>query len=221
MNTNQRVVLFDCDGVLLDSNEIKEDALVGVTQKHFGTPAAQEMQSFHRRHGGVSRQKKFLHIIDQFGPKAPLEQLCLEFEQIVDQKILTCPMASDLIANLETLKCKNFDLYVLSGTPEQHLRWVIERRGLAPYFSRIIGSPKTKIKSIQELIDEGRINRDQPFNFIGDSITDFESSKKFPNCCYYWSLEFYRHAERPTDGVRFVPCLKEALGQILAPFRGA
>ena len=51
-------VVFDCDGVLIESNAIKTLAF-GQTVDRFGQKAMDQLMDYHREHGGISRLKKF------------------------------------------------------------------------------------------------------------------------------------------------------------------
>ena len=50
-------LIFDCDGVILNSNQIKSDAFYNVA-KQFGDIAAKKLLKFHLENGGISRYKK-------------------------------------------------------------------------------------------------------------------------------------------------------------------
>ena len=56
-------VVFDCDGVILDSNAIKSAAFAAVTQR-FGPQVSASFADYHRRHGGISRHAKFAWLLD-------------------------------------------------------------------------------------------------------------------------------------------------------------
>jgi phosphoglycolate phosphatase-like HAD superfamily hydrolase len=56
-------LVFDCDGVILDSNRIKSAAFRTVTAP-FGAEASARFLDYHHRHGGISRNEKFAHFLD-------------------------------------------------------------------------------------------------------------------------------------------------------------
>jgi beta-phosphoglucomutase-like phosphatase (HAD superfamily) len=58
IQTAYKTLVFDCDGVILDSNQIKTEAFNRVGLQ-FGSEAANELVSYHLQHGGVSRYQKF------------------------------------------------------------------------------------------------------------------------------------------------------------------
>ena len=51
-------IVFDCDGVILDSVPVKTRAFARIAAPH-GQEAQDRFVMYHTRHGGVSRYKKF------------------------------------------------------------------------------------------------------------------------------------------------------------------
>lgn len=197
----QNVFIFDCDGVLMDSNGIKEEAFASVTIKYFGDEAAAEIRAYHRKNGGLSRQRKFEHIMSNFQPnvETSIASLSEEFERESSELILKCPLAENLEELLTELKTLQATLIVLSGTPEQPLKTALKRRNLSHYFDLILGSPTLKPDHLKALCDQQIIDRSTPFVFVGDSQTDLDAAKNFPNCRFFWSLEFGSRAILPVE----------------------
>ncbi len=204
------VIIFDCDGVLMDSNGVKEEAFVKITKNHFGDEAAEFIREFHRKNGGVSRRVKFQAVIDKFTPHKShlLEQLCHQFENLSRNGILNCKLAEDCEKVLSTLSARKKLLMVLSGTPTEVLADVISQRKISQYFERLMGSPKSKIKHLIDLHDEGVLNKNKRFVFIGDSLTDFQASKEFKNCHFFWSEEFASYSPKNIAGASTIDKLK-------------
>lgn len=186
------VIIFDCDGVLMNSNRIKEEGLVKITNSYFGSDASEFMRVFHRKNGGLSRRIKFQAVIERFAPHQAylIEDLCHKFEQITAAEVLNCSLAKDCEKVLRRLRAQSKKLMVLSGTPSEALETVITKRRLHSYFERLMGSPTTKQQHLIDLHHEGSLNPEVNFIFIGDSLTDWEASKKFQNCRFFWSQEF-------------------------------
>ena len=62
--TDYSTLVFDCDGVVLDSNKVKTEAFYQATLP-YGKSAAQAMVDYHVANGGVSRYKKFTYFLQQ------------------------------------------------------------------------------------------------------------------------------------------------------------
>ena len=59
-----KTFIFDCDGVILNSNKIKSKTFKKVT-KNFGDKISDQFYNFHIKNGGVSRNEKFKYFVNQ------------------------------------------------------------------------------------------------------------------------------------------------------------
>ena len=53
-------IIFDCDGVILNSNKIKTESFRKIMIQ-FDQSAVKEFINYHKNNGGLSRYRKFLH----------------------------------------------------------------------------------------------------------------------------------------------------------------
>ena len=172
-----KTLVFDCDGVVLNSNKIKTQAFYEAT-KHFGHEPAQALVEYHVANGGISRYAKFEYFITQILQQPfdeTLNQDLLErFADAVKQGLMTCEVAE----GLEQLKAQtpNANWLIVSGGDQQELREVFAARDLAKYFEGgIFGSPDTKDTILAREIENGTISR--PALFLGDSKYDYQAAK--------------------------------------------
>ena len=61
-------LIFDCDGVILNSNKIKTDAFRKVLN-NFDQNAIDEFIKYHQTNGGISRYIKFEYFLNNILPK--------------------------------------------------------------------------------------------------------------------------------------------------------
>lgn len=172
-----KTLVFDCDGVVLNSNKIKTQAFYKATQ-HFGHEAAQALVEYHVSNGGISRYAKFEYFITQILQQSfneTLNQDLLErFASAVKQGLMNCEIA----VGLEQLKLStsNANWLIVSGGDQQELREVFTARELTKFFEGgIFGSPDTKDSILAREIDNGNIS--QPALFLGDSKYDYQAAK--------------------------------------------
>ena len=173
-------IIFDCDGVLLDSNSIKTQAFEDCSIK-YGELASRALVEYHQANGGISRYKKFSHFIDSILPclgiplcnpskETELSQLLKEYSDFVLAALLSCPRSTFL----ESLRISTSqaDWFVVSGGDQSELRHIFNRRNLVKFFDGgIYGSPVTKVDILTNLIEEEKISK--PALYIGDSKYDF------------------------------------------------
>ena len=62
-----KTIVFDCDGVILNSNKVKSDAFSTVAKK-YGEDEAKKLVSYNKKNGGVSRYLKFQYFIQILHP---------------------------------------------------------------------------------------------------------------------------------------------------------
>lgn len=169
--------VFDCDGVLLDSNRVKSDAFYE-TALPFGEAAAAALLAYHQEHGGVSRFLKFEHLfanilkLSEF--QQDLEDALARFAKISREGILKAPEAPGLRDLLGALRQRGARNFVVSGGMQDELRDVFRARGLDQYFETIFGSPDNKDEILTRELAKGTIT--SPAVFIGDSRYDYEAA---------------------------------------------
>jgi len=172
-----QTLVFDCDGVVLNSNKIKTQAFYDVAIV-YGTEAAQTLKDYHVQNGGISRYAKFEYLITEV-LKKPLEknelqQLLESFSHEVKQALMTCEVAEGL-GELRA-KTKHAKWLIVSGSDQAELREVFAARGLEHYFdSGIFGSPDTKDTILERELSNNSITKSALF--LGDSKYDYQAAK--------------------------------------------
>jgi HAD superfamily hydrolase (TIGR01549 family) len=175
-----KTIVFDCDGVILNSNKVKSDAFRTVA-KNYGEDEAKKLVSYNKKNGGVSRYLKFQYFINEIlhpdfkaDKKITVESLAKQFSNHVVKGLREC----ELVANLDEFRksTKSSSWMIISGGDEAELRKVFDIRGLSKFFDRgIFGSPTPKNEIFKREFKKGNIIR--PALFIGDSKFDYECSK--------------------------------------------
>ena len=180
--SNYNSLIFDCDGVILNSNKIKTDAFKLIFQP-FGLDIANKMLEYHISNGGISRYEKinyFLNNYVQNQKKKYLQKLKLDllknFSKIVKNKLVT----SEVCINLELLKLKtkNSKWFIVSGGDGKELNYTFKLKKISSLFDGgIYGSPSNKYEIIENEIKKGNIMK--PAIYFGDSKLDYEVANFF------------------------------------------
>ncbi len=177
MELNQyQTLVFDCDGVILNSNKIKTQAFYDVA-KVYGHQPAQILKDYHILNGGISRYEKFEYLLKNILHKPIVEQelecLLLNFSKEVKKALLTCEVAK----NIKELRRKTIHAkwLVVSGGDQAELREVFSQRGLDKYFDGgIFGSPDNKDVILKKEKEKGNIIGKSLF--LGDSLYDYKAA---------------------------------------------
>ena len=169
-------IVFDCDGVVLNSNQVKTQAFYNVTLG-YGEGFARKFRDFHMQNGGISRYKKFeyflTNIIGKKIDEEVLNNLLYSFSKEVKKGLMSCEITKNLDILRQETTGANWS--IVSGGDQEELREVFKARGISDYFNGgIFGSPSCKDTILaNELRNKNLIH---PCLFLGDSKYDYEVS---------------------------------------------
>ena len=173
-----KTLVFDCDGVVLNSNQLKIQAYYDVAIK-FGAneQQAQALVAHHVKLGGISRYPKFEYflreIMQQDVTEAAIHQLLSTFTTEVKHLLVDCDIAPDLA--LLRQKTRNAKWMIISGGDQAELREIFNQRDLTDLFDAgIFGSPDNKEQILARELAQGNITK--PALFVGDSRYDYQAS---------------------------------------------
>lgn len=167
-----KALIFDFDGVILESADIKTEAFAEMFSDY---PSKQkEIIDYHLINAGISRYVKFRYIYEkilgqEFTKEKEIE-LGRTFSQLVFQRILSAPFVPGAREFLDANKLR-YHFFIASGTPEEELYDIIRRRGLEGYFKEIHGSPKKKLDIVNGIAKNHRFLKDEII-YIGDAESD-------------------------------------------------
>ena len=165
---------MDFDGVILDSTELKTQAFVSVYEGE-SPPKLAQVLAYQRLHGGVTRRAKFAyfeqHIFGRPGDNESIERLAAAYRNLIYERVLACPFVRGAEDFLELARGR-IDLHVISGTPQDELVEIIERRRLTSFFRTIVGAPATKRDAFEAILRENQLVAADT-TAIGDANTEY------------------------------------------------
>lgn len=178
-------IVFDCDGVVLNSNQTKIDAYYEVSKRFGGSDAqAQAFVNHHISKGSFPRNGKieyyFEYIIKQPLTDALMQQYLQAFEEVLGDTLMQCEIA----VGLNSLKAATPQAawMLLSGGDQAELRRIFPRRAvgnrsLAHLFEAgIFGGPDKKDDVLAREKANGNIQF--PALFLGDSKYDHQAATR-------------------------------------------
>jgi len=173
-----KAVIFDVDGVIIESAEIKTRAFEILFSDY--PEKLPEIINYHRKNGGISRYVKFRyfyeHILGQELSAQEEAELGERFSQIVLKQVLEAPLVSGAIEFLSQNENRYF-LFVASGTPEDELRKILTHRRLSQFFLEAHGTPRNKADIIEDILSRYSFMGKEVV-FIGDAESDRAAAEK-------------------------------------------
>ena len=172
-----RAIIFDFDGVIVDSVDVKGHAFAEIYQK-FGEVITQKVLSHHRLNGGMSRSSKFKFyhhtLLNTDLNDKELGKLENRFSDLVLERVIASPYINGAYEFLKE-NHKLYDLYISTGTPESEIITILNARKINRYFKIVYGSPLLKKDQVKKILKIGQYSNSEVV-FVGDSITDKDAA---------------------------------------------
>lgn len=180
LKNNTRLIVFDYDGVILDSNKIKTDSF---QESLFDEDPVlvKQFLDYHKINGGVSRYNKikyFYHELKNDKNADDIINAKIElFGSIVEKKLLSAKFIPGIKQFLVTCHERQISCVVCSGGKEEEVRYVSSSLSIDKYFKNIYGSPKTKTDILGVINDEYLL--DESVVYFGDARSDYLAAKEY------------------------------------------
>lgn len=176
-----KALLFDFDGVILDSMPVRDQGFREVLSD-YPQEQVEALVEFHHRNGGLSRYVKLRHFFEKMRHEPvtehKIQELSTDFSKIM-RELLTDKslLIADTCTYLQTLATGQCDtqLYIVSGSDQQELQFLCQKLGIDHYFQGIYGSPTAKVENVTQIIQKINLTVDQ-VALIGDAHNDFEAA---------------------------------------------
>jgi len=174
-----RVVIFDFDGVLIETADIKTRAFKSLFSD-FPSDIVAKILDYHISNGGISRHIKFQHIYREILKlklsAETMDRLSEQFSKITLENVIRAPFVPGAMDFIKRYSSK-YNFFIVSGTPNSELQYIVDKRNIGQYFTQVSGSPKTKINIIDGILKRYSFKPSEAV-FVGDSLSDMEAANK-------------------------------------------
>ena len=169
-----QAIVFDFDGTLIDSNEIKLSAFYEVTAHIAG--AADELDRIFQDPDRGDRYDIFSVLEARLGADAA--HLTKAYGERCEIVILDKLAKSQVTETLDKLKSEGRKLFIASATPEVNLVAMLNKSDLVARFEGIFGRPAGKADILRRIMEEHEL---QPSTMVmvGDGEDDCRGGKEF------------------------------------------
>ena len=168
-----KCVVFDFDGTLVKSNEIKRRVFYEVTEDIVdAVPVLDELFSVPDsgdRYNIFDLLIKNLKLVQEVGVSA--SYLSSLYTKICEHRISEAPEVCGAFNALTELKKIKVKMFVSSATPTNTLQRIIGMRGWSELFDGIMGSPDSKEDHLKSILFSNNYSLSEVV-YIGDSEVD-------------------------------------------------
>ena len=176
---NYKVILWDFDGVILDSMAIRDQGFVEVL-KEYPEVQVNELLVYHRKNGGLSRYVKFRYFFEKIRAEEisndSVNGLAEQFSDVMKSLLINPSLLISDSLNFIVENARRYKMHIVSGSDGNELRYLCEQLDIDEYFLTIDGSPTPKKQLVKSVISQfGYAQKDCVL--IGDSINDFEAAE--------------------------------------------
>ena len=173
-------ILFDFDGVILDSMPIRDYGFKEIF-KDFDNDLVNKLLEYHNQNGGLSRYVKIKYFYNKLLKQEISEEKIINYAdnfskimkiELVDKKYLIADTLKFIKKNY-----KKYNLHIVSGSDEKELQYLCKELGIDSFFQSVNGSPTHKNILVKNLLAVNKYIARETI-LIGDSINDYEVAKE-------------------------------------------
>jgi len=175
---SKSLLIFDFDGVLADSVEVKTEAFAQMYSQ-YGNKIITNVVNHHRKNGGMSRYEKFKfyhrEYLSQDLSDHEIKLMGKEFSNLVVRKVI----ASNEIERASLFLEQNYkhkEFAINSATPEEEMVKIAKSRLVDHYFSLVYGSPASKEENLRKILKTLNYKKEHAV-FFGDASSDMKAAE--------------------------------------------
>ena len=173
-------IIFDCDGVILNSNFQKIEAYRNTAISYGASKIqAEDLVSYHVSLTGISRNIKFKYFLKEIMGEHVIDSSMKKLVDTLNIEVITLLKNCEVASGIEKLKShtKKSTWMVASGGDQEELRFLFKDKGIASFFEGgIYGSPSSKHQIVEEKMKDKNF---LPTLFLGDSLYDIQTAQKY------------------------------------------
>jgi phosphoglycolate phosphatase len=175
-----RVVVFDFDGTLVDSNEVKRACARSAVARF---PGGAEALTEAFRTGG-NRYKLFAEVVRRLNPHAENDLVRQQarlltgaYTDCCARGIIRAPERRGAARTVAELHRRGMRLWINSATPARDLPALLRRRGITRWLRGALGGPASKASNLRTILAAERVAPGEVV-MVGDGPDDFAAARE-------------------------------------------
>lgn len=179
MLDNFKVILWDFDGVLMNSNAVRD---IGFEKVLADYPAEQvtALMKYHKANGGLSRYVKFRYFFEVVRNESvsdeQIQELAKKFSSIMQEILFDKLLLINDSIEFVQQNFSKYKMHIVSGSDGVELRSLCKYLEIDKYFITIEGSPTIKNELVKQLLFKYKYNCEACV-LVGDSVNDMEAAR--------------------------------------------
>jgi len=180
---NLKILVFDFDGTLVQSNQLKEQIFFDIFDTKFHSIVANVLNKYKHASRFEIIEKILIETSASYSNQ-DLNQLTFAYSNHLIEKIQKIPINIDTFKNLEILKEK-YHLFLSSYTYKNDLPIILKNLKLDIFFEAFFGYPQKKEMTLEKIINKYSASSNEVM-VIGDGESDRISAEK--NNCHFFHI---------------------------------
>ena len=175
-----KIIFFDFDGVIKESNHIKAEAYKQLFSE-FSEDIVKKIIKHHAENVGKSRYEKIKIYLQYCQLDCNIENLTkyeIAYSKLVVDKVIDAKFVHGILDYLKD-NFKNQLFSIVSAVPQKEITKITSRIGISSMFDSINGSPDDKAQIIIRELTKHSISPSEAL-FIGDAWEDWQASLRVP-----------------------------------------
>ena len=172
------LVIFDFDGTICDSANVKTDAFYDLYLEEQGPEFAIRVREYHLHHAGVSRFTKIEyieeHMLGHPCTEERLHEVADRFGAIVTDRVVSAQLIPG-VADFFGRYIGTVPMVVASATPTEELRFIVAARGIGSWFDEVQGSPTSKAEIVATYLERRKVAGERTV-IVGDQFSDLDAA---------------------------------------------
>lgn len=176
------LVIFDFDGVIVDSNRIKKKLFSDLFQQYLTPKLKSEINAFLFDYAHLNRKEKISFIANKLllnPKKEEIDSLIYQFSRLSLLKLQQAKLIPGVAELLNDIKENNIYISINSAANKDEIIKVLKYKNLLSFFDSVFGNSSSKSENMKKILSLYKDINPKKICFIGDHISDHQAANEF------------------------------------------